>query len=227
MTFRNIIITTSALALALAVTGCGGGSGLEDNTPVAPPPPPPSTGTAVKVERCLDQMVDGKRVRDILIPDLVTLDLSKPANFPNGRRLQDQVIDLELAILFLDQTRHTPTTLNNVPLNPTTFDQPLRASFPYFAAPLGTPRLSDTNGTNFNFRTDPASTYIRVERVGVPAISTALMRGANKVLYNENTPTLDENRSFEPELTATLTGLAAALVDDLQGLGLVPCATTG
>ncbi len=226
MTLRKTILSTSGLALALGLSACNSG-GLEDNTPMAPPPPPPITGNVVKVERCFDQMVDGKRVRDILIPDLVTLDLSRPANFPNGRRLQDQVIDLELAILFLDQTRHTPTTLNNVPLNPNVFDQPLRTSFPYFAAALGTPRLSDTNGTNFNFRTDPASSYIRVERVGVPAISTALMRGNNKILYNENSPALDENRSFEPEMTATLTGLAGALVDDLQGLGLVVCATQG
>jgi hypothetical protein len=36
---------------------------------------------------------------DILLPDILTVDTSNPAGFLNGRRLQDDVIDAELAIV--------------------------------------------------------------------------------------------------------------------------------
>jgi Domain of unknown function (DUF4331) len=170
---RTLLITVG-LSLAVMLSSCKVGESLtaQAPTPTGPAPPPPIVGTSFTVARCLDQIVDGRSVRDIMIPDLVTLDTSRPASFPNGRRMQDPVIDIEVAYLFLDLTRHSPNTLVNVPLNPLGLDQPLRTTFPYYAPPLGIPVLSARDGTNFNFRNNPESEYVRVERVGVPAVST-------------------------------------------------------
>jgi hypothetical protein len=40
-----------------------------------------------------------EEVGGALIPDIVTVDLSKPVQFPNGRRLQDDVIDAALGVV--------------------------------------------------------------------------------------------------------------------------------
>jgi hypothetical protein len=224
---RALLTTALGLAFTVALAACQGSPGLttQPTTPTGPAPTPPITGNSFAVERCLNQVADGRSVRDIMIPDLVTLDTTRPAAFPNGRRMQDPVIDIELAYLFLDLSRHSLNTLVNIPLNPLELDQPLRTSFPFYAPALGTPRLSDTNGTNFNFRTNPDSQYVRVERVGVPAVSTINVLGPRKNAYNDGSPTLDTTRAYEADITAGLKALADILVDDLQGLSLTPCAT--
>ncbi len=40
-----------------------------------------------------------QQVATVLIPDIVTIDFSKPVQFPNGRRLQDDVIDTALGVV--------------------------------------------------------------------------------------------------------------------------------
>ena len=35
----------------------------------------------------------------ILIPDVVSIDFSQPVQFPNGRRLQDDIIDAALSLV--------------------------------------------------------------------------------------------------------------------------------
>lgn len=217
----------SALALATALAACnadglGGGSGV----PTAPPaPPPPPTGTSYNVDRCLNQSINGRKLIDIMIPDMVVLDVNQPAGFPNGRKLDDPVIDIFLAGLFLDQTRHTPYTLVNLPLNSNFFDQPLRTSFPYFAPPLGTPVLSQTNGANFNFRTEPSSQFVRVERVASPAVSTVNILSPRKNAYNDGDPSLDVAGNYRNDVSAGLANLTNQIADDLLALGLSICAT--
>lgn len=217
----------SALALATALAACnadglGGGSGV----PTPPPaPPPPPTGTAFNVDRCLNQSINGRKLIDIMIPDMVVLDLSQPAGFPNGRKLDDPVIDIFLAGLFLDQARHTPYTLVNIPLNSNFFDQPLRTSFPYFAPSLGHPVLSQTNGSNFNFRTEPSSQFVRVERVASPAVSTVNILSPRKNAYNDGDPSLDVAGNYRNDVSAGLANLTALIADDLTALGLTICAT--
>lgn len=164
-------------------------------------------------------------MQDILIPDQLELDLSQPAGFPNGRDLDDPVIDLALAVLFLDLTVHPATTLVGLPLNPNVFDQPLRATFPFYAAPIGTPPLSPSTGSNFNFRSDPAVNYVRVDRAGAPAISTATILGAKKLTYNDSNTAVDATGANVPLIAEGYQQLTNALNDDLKAAGLTPCAT--
>jgi hypothetical protein len=224
---RRALLITVGIGLTVGLAACQGSPSLtaQPTTTIGPAPTPPTTATSFSVQKCLNQVIDGRTVRDIMIPDLVTLDLQRPASFPNGRRMQDPVIDIELAYLFLDLTKHSPTTLVNIPLNPLGLDQPLRTSFPFYAPPFAPAKLSETTGTDFNFRTNPESDYVRVERVGVPAVSTINVLGPRKNAYNDGSPTADIARTYEADITAGLTVLANILVDDLQGLSLTPCAT--
>jgi hypothetical protein len=63
---------------------------------------------------------------DILLPDLLTYDVTNPAGFLNGRQLANDVIDAELGLI----TEGLVTT-DCVGANDATF----RAGFPYVAAP--------------------------------------------------------------------------------------------
>ncbi len=76
----------------------------------------------------------------------------------------------------------------------------------------------------FLFATDPLSAYTRVDRIGMPAIATAVISSGNKDAYNAADPSDDANGDFASDITANVTGLHAALDDDLTGAGLVPCA---
>ena len=223
----RMLLHASALALAAALSACGG----EDLTgsPITvspPPPPPPPTGTAYNVEPCLTQILRGdqgdRRVIDIMIPDAVVFDTTRPASWPNGRQLDDQVIDRMLSGLFLSQGTHTIHTLENIPLNPRRpANENYRTVFPYY----GPPRLSDTNGSNFNFRPEDVSQFVKVERVASPAVSTVNILSPRKVAYNEGTPVQDVNLAFRADIVEGLAFLTGQIADDLRGLGLTICAT--
>jgi hypothetical protein len=67
----------------------------------------------------------------IVFPDTLKMDLSKPDGFPNGRRLADDVINLELQITF-----NQPSTFNDgVTMN----DEPYLTSFPFVGLPHTAP----------------------------------------------------------------------------------------
>jgi hypothetical protein len=222
---KQIVAPIALLALAVGVASC------KTHNPSAPvqtsvaPAPTLITGQAVSVDRCFTQMADGLSVQDRFTPDTLTIDLARPASFPNGRRPQDQVIDITLSMILLDQTRQTLRTLANLPLNPGGIDVPLRTDFPFLAPAQGNPPQFPTGGVNFNFRTDAPSAYTRVDRMGMPAVATALISSSAKLQFNDANPSDDMAGRFTAETNSTLKTLATALVDDLQGLGLVPCAT--
>jgi hypothetical protein len=76
----------------------------------------------------------------LVVPDVIKVDTSAPSGFPNGRRLTDTVIDVTLAVIFLDVAGlgatdgpHTAGTL--VGVNPTANDEAFSAAFPYLAQP--------------------------------------------------------------------------------------------
>lgn len=228
------LATAAPLALALVgLSACGGDDGYQapptSTTPTPSPTPTPTATTAsFDVSRCLNQAIPGTgfTVAQAVVPDTLTIDLTKASGFPNGRKLADPVIDVTLAVIFLDLTKHSPLTLANLPLNPPANDVAFRSTFPYLAAPQGSPPLSSTAGTNFNFRTDSVqAAYARVDRMGMPAVSTALIPTNRKVPYNDASPADDAAGNFVPDLSSTLTGLTNALADDLVGAGLTPCAT--
>jgi hypothetical protein len=219
------------IAALLLLTACGGDtptsqaptSGPTVTSASAPPNP---NGVNLNVQRCLTQEVSpGVTVANLVVPDTVTINLAASSGFPNGRRLTDPVIDLTLAAILIDLTKHPVTTLAAIPLNPPANDLPFRPAFPYLAAAQGTPPLSPTTGVNFNFRTDPASAYTRVDRMGMPAVATVLISSSHKVEYNDANPFDDANFKFLNEITSTLTGLTNALATDLRTAGLTLCAT--
>jgi hypothetical protein len=63
---------------------------------------------------------------DFLLPDILTIDTSDAGGFPNGRRLADDVIDIELALV-----SNGAVTTDEVPAN----DRPFLGAFPYLAPP--------------------------------------------------------------------------------------------
>lgn len=213
-----------AVSASLALAGCGGGG--SSSTPVATAPVTGTqTPTSFDVTPCLSQEVaPGVSVASLVVPDTLKIDLSKPAGFPNGRLLSDPVIDVTLAVIFLDLTKQGADTFAKIPLDPYGNDVPLLTGFPYFGLPQGNPTLADTTGTNFNFRTNAAGDYVRVDRMGMPAVSTALISAPNKAAYNDDNPAQDATNKWVNELTSTLRGLTNALADDLTALKLTPCA---
>ena len=213
----------AASAILVAAAGC------KSDGSSAPPPvqtPPPAPGPAsFNVEPCLVQFVQpGTTVAILYVPDTLKIDFSRPAIFPNGRTLADPVIDFTLAMLFLDLTRHPISTFHSAGVNPRSNDVPLRSTFPYFAPANGNPPLTPAGGTNFNFRTDPESAYVRVDRMGMPAVATALIGSAAKNPYNDDNPAIDFTFKWVPEIQTQLTNLTNALADDFDRLAVNKCA---
>jgi hypothetical protein len=215
------------LSGALLTGACGGAP-----TPAPTPTPTPAastTITAYNVENCFTQTIPGTNgltLRSLIVPDTLKLDLSMPSGFPNGRDLDDPVIDITLAALFVDftVTGQSPATFANLPLNPPANDRPFSTTFPFLGPPQGTPPLAATTGTVFDFRTDPDIAYVNVDRMGMPAVATALIGSSQKNPYNDANPTADAAGQFRAEETALLTGLFNGIGDDLQALGLKVCA---
>lgn len=232
---RRGTLAVTPLALALALAACGS----SNNSAVAPPPvavaPAPSptpapttTPTPSPASRdvgaCLSQVIPGtggSTPASLVLPDTVKLNFGIASGFPNGRLLNDPVVDVTLAVLLLDMRRHSPALLAGLPLNPPA-DNTLLTTFPFFApANGGQPAIG--TGTAFNFRTDPVSSYVRVDRMGQPAVATALIGTALKNAYNDANPNDDLANTFVPEIVAQLTALHNGLADDLLALGLTPC----
>jgi hypothetical protein len=215
---------TVTLGLAVGLASCG-----DDEQPAPPviasPASPPSQ-VSFNVTPCLNQVVaQGRTVANLVVPDVLRLDLTQPAGFPNGRRYLDPVVDVTLAVALLDLRVHSAGTFASLPLNPNGVDQPLPTTFPFLARPLGTPPLATGAGSNFVFRTNPASAYTRVDRAGMPAVSTALIFPlGSKNDFNDDTPAIDATGKWVPPITSQLQFYHAALADDFRRLGLTPCA---
>lgn len=84
----------------------------------------------------------------------------------------------------------------------------------------GGEETGDQGGFEFD-DSDPGD-YTRVDRMGMPAIATAVI--ASKDAYNAADPADDANGDFVGEITASVEFLHAGLDDDISGVGLVPCA---
>lgn len=234
-TLRRSAFAVTPLALALSLAACGS----NNETAVVPPPvavapaptpspspsPTPTPSPASRdVGACLSQVIPGTggaTPASLVLPDTIKLNFGLASGFPNGRRLNDPVVDVVLAVLLLDMTRHSPGLLAGLPLNPSA-DSTLLTTFPFFA-PANGGQPSIGTGTSFNFRTDPASAYVRVDRMGQPAVATALIGTAMKNAYNDAGPSDDLANTFVPEIVAQLTLLHNGLADDLIALGLSPC----
>jgi hypothetical protein len=211
--------------LVLALAGCGGDDILDS---VNQPPPPVAEATVQSVTPCLDQVVPGTGGRtlvELIVPDTITVDLDAPSVFPNGRRLEDPVIDFTLSMALLDMEVHSPQTFNGIPLNPPTNDRPFRDEFPFLALRQGNPPISGSDtATQFDFVDAPDEDYVRVDRTGMPAISPALVGVPVRDAYNDAGPGEDDAFVFADELTTQLTTLTQVVLDELDELNLTPCA---
>lgn len=227
----RILAGVAGIAL---LSGCGGEDGprdiVRDPVVVTPTPPPPATATSFDVVPCFTQdVLPGRTLAQLVIPDVLTIDLSRTASFPNGRTPADPVIDRTLAMAFLDLRTQSLDTLWNIPVNPKRNDKVLPTAFPWLAEPFGGARASQ-GGATFNFRTDPESAYVRVDRMGMPAIATALVGSSAKDPYNDDSPAQDLTAGaggtfkWVPEFRAQLTALTNALADDFRALGVTMCA---
>lgn len=219
------------VAPLLLLSACGGDSGSTPTPAPTPTPtptsaqPPAPAGANFDVLPCLQQQpVPGRTVADLVIPDNIQVDFNQPSGFPNGRRLEDPVIDITLAALFLDLSREPVTRFVALPLNPAANDVPFRNVFPYLAPAQGNPPVGPVMTSGFNFRTDPPSAYVRVDRMGMPAVATALIGSVTKTKFNDGDPRDDSNLVFLNDILETLTGLTNALSDDLPGGGFRMCA---
>lgn len=238
---RAAALFAAPLALALTLAACGeDGAG---STVVIPGPQPSTTGTptatptptdvAYDVEPCFTQTIQGQTgatatLKSVIIPDTLKLDLERPTRWPNGRHPSDPVVDLLLATLLLDMNAsgQGPNTLANVPLNPPSNDKPFSLEFPFLATPNGSPQVASGTGSGFDFRTDADSAYVNVDRMGNPAVATALIRSPKKVEYNDDTPAIDASEKYFEEEKADLEELFHLIGDDVVGLGLKICAKT-
>lgn len=239
MTLRKIALMATPLALAFTLVGCGeDGSGSQVVVPAPLPSTtstatPTATATAVAYDstNCFLQPIQGQNganLKSFIIPDTLKLDLTRATKFPNGRHPSDQVVDILLATLLLDMsvTGQGPNTLANVPLDPPGNDKFFLLTFPFLATPNGTPQVATGTGTSFDFRTDPDSAYVSVDRMGNPAIATALVGSSKKLTFNDDTPTDDVAADkYYSEYISELNKLFGLIGDDVEKLQLKICAT--
>lgn len=68
-------------------------------------------------------------LRDLLLPDILPIDLTQPSGFLNGRTLEDDVVTVELMLLF-----STNTDLNDDHVDAN--DKAFLTVFPYLAEPF-------------------------------------------------------------------------------------------
>lgn len=78
------------------------------------------------VVAALKSLGAGPELADVLLPDILTVDFSKPTNYLNGRGLADDVIDISLQAITGNKSIGDGVNAN---------DRPFSASFPYEAAP--------------------------------------------------------------------------------------------
>ena len=125
-------------------------------------------------------------------------------------------------------TEDTPTT-SVTATEPTTTT--LTTTSPSTTSPATSePMTSTTDDTTttgddpFVFDETPAGELVQLDRMGMPAVATAVISSDMKDAYNEATPEDDATQQFVDDIVANVTALHDALDDDLMGLGLVPCA---
>jgi hypothetical protein len=99
----------------------------------------------------------------------------------------------------------------------------LSAAAPGCTGDDGSADMGETDGTDdaYVFAEDAPGDYTRVDRIGMPAIGTAVIM--DKQGYNEADPAADAAGTFVDQITTSVEGLHAALDDDLINAGLTAC----
>lgn len=97
------------------------------------------------------------------------------------------------------------------------------ATDPVTHCPHAGPSGGSVCGASVTFRTEPVAMYDNVDRMGMPAVATALVPGASRNDYNDGLPSDDAGLMFAGPLLTTLGAIHAGLDDDLTALNLTPC----
>lgn len=100
------------------------------------------------------------------------------------------------------------------------------ADMPAVHCPHAGPTGGAVCGAAIDFRTDLASAYTRVDRMGMPAVATALVPSDARNAYNDGDPTDDAALTFATAALTTLGAIHTGLDDDLTASGLTPCSMT-
>ena len=133
--YQDATPDTASLATGLLATLDGLIDALEDDLMTA------SLVGCADAATCVGQEVaTGVTVADLVIPDALNVNTEATAGFPNGRRLEDPVIDITLAVILLDLSAmgQSPASLVGV-LNPAANDVAFLSAFPYLAGPATAP----------------------------------------------------------------------------------------
>ena len=93
----------------------------------ATPPIVDAGGDSSSYGQVPDDEAKVQQLTDFLLPDLLPVDLSMNTGFPNGRRLADDVIDIELGLI--TEGAITSDFIDN--------DSAFLDEFPYLAPPNG------------------------------------------------------------------------------------------
>lgn len=220
------------VATMLALSACGGGGTRAPEPPVVVAPTPTPTTSSLDVLPCINQTVPldrvppGTRVIDLIIPDTITIWPDRTIGFPNGRLLSDPVVDITLGVVLLDINRpgQNAASFAAIPLNPPNATKRPLAEFPFANLPNDNPVLDAGVGTNFVFDDAPMSSYVQVDRMGMPAVATALILSPRKDAYSDGNVQLDTANTFAFDLIEGLRRFSEPLQDDLAARGLVGCA---
>lgn len=84
-----------------------------------------------------------RQAAPMVVPDVLRLRLAEPDGFPNGRRLEDSVVDRVVAVALLDIATPgdcsgipcTGDSFVDIPVNPTANELAFSLTFPYLAPP--------------------------------------------------------------------------------------------
>ncbi len=83
---------------------------------------------------------------------------------------------------------------------------------------------TDTPADPFVFDETPPDAMVQLDRMGMPAVATAVISADTKDAYNAASPADDAASVFVPDIIKNVTALHSALDDDIMALKLVPCA---
>ena len=88
---------------------------------------------------------------------------------------------------------------------------------------LGSHHNDEPPSAVFSFSTEPDTSYVGVDRVGMPAVNTAVI--TNKDTYNSSMPSEDASGLFVSQIQNNVAAIHAKLDDDVTAAGLMPAST--
>ncbi len=121
-------------------------------------------------------------------------------------------------------TAGTTSATTGASTDPATSTSPTAPTTTATTATTATTDDTTDGGGAFVFDATPPEDMVQLDRMGMPAVATAVISADLKDAYNEGTPEADAASTFVPDIVKNVTALHDALDDDLTALALTPCA---